>query len=306
MSYYDPQFTWITVSFSGGRSSDVMTKRLIERYRNSKKVKIVVIFANTGCEREATLKFVHLCEKFFRFPVVWVEAVVDPREGFGVRHKVVDYSTASRNGEPFESAVAKYGIFNRTSPGCTARLKTEPMESYLKSKGFKFRKHFGVNHFTAIGIRADEIDRVSTKRNELKIMYPLADMGLTKRDIAIEIKKWPFDLELPSDAYGNCQWCWKKTKRKHLTLMREAPDVFEFPERMERLYGHVKADMAAGHNGRRYWFKGHETVNDLRIQALNLDFTLYVDDPHLHAKDYDPDLDTGGSCGDSCEIGADD
>lgn len=281
-----------------------MTDLLYREVRDTHDVRLT--FANTGCEHHETLEFLHRLEVEMGWPIVWLEAVVDPREGYGVRHKVVSYETASRNGEPFRDAVAKYGIFNATAKACTARLKTDPMESYLRTQGFVRGK--GLNYDTAIGIRADEIDRVSVKREKLRFIYPLVDLGITKRDVAIHIKKnWNFDLKIPHDAYGNCTWCWKKSHRKHLTLASECPEVFDFPARMETLYGTHKSERKAAYKGRSFWFRKHKSVSDIMTEAALGEFTPYVDDPNHHGVDFDPDLDTGdGGCGESCEVYPDD
>lgn len=292
----------LCVSFSGGRTSAVMTKLIWDEMQDTHE--IIITFANTGCEHSATLDFIHQCEQHFGWPVVWLEADVDPTPGKGVGFKVVNYATASRNGEPFEAAVKKYGIFNQTNPACTARLKTDVIEKYLKSRGFLRGKK--LNYTTAIGIRADEMDRASIRATENRFWYPLLDRGITKRDVALEIKQWPFDLQIPNDAYGNCVWCWKKSMRKHLTLAKEDPSVFDFPDRMERLYGHIKGDTAAGHNGRRYWFRKHLSVADIIATSKTTEFVPYTDDPYHHGMDFDPELDVGnGGCGESCEVYAD-
>lgn len=291
----------LAISFSGGRTSAVMTRTLWDRLRGTD-TQIIITFANTGEEDPATLDFVHRCDTEFGWGVVWVECDVDPRRGKGVRHRVVDYATASRNGEPFERYIAKYGIPNHTNPKCTDVLKTLPMESYLRSRGYRFGQE--KDHQTAIGIRADEMDRVDTNYRIKRFIYPLLSAGITKRDVAIAIKAWPFDLGISGDHFGNCRWCWKKSDRKLLTVMRENPAAFAFPERMERQYGTFKADAKAGHNGRRYFFRGHRSVEDLRQRAV-AGFRPYSDDPHHHAYDFDPDLDVGSACGESCEIGAD-
>jgi len=141
----------LAISFSGGRTSAVMTKLIWDRHKNTHD--IIITFANTGCEHEKTLDFVNKCTDEFGWPVVWVEAVIDPEKGKGVKHRVVTYETASRKGEPFEEAIKKYGIFNKVSPNCNPRLKVEPMNSLLKEFGFLRGK--GLNYQTAIGIRAD-------------------------------------------------------------------------------------------------------------------------------------------------------
>ncbi len=191
----------ISASFSGGRTSAVMTKRVLEKYGNTHE--IIVVFANTGCEHPDTLRFVDDCDRNWGFNVVWLEADVSPEKGVGVSYKVVDYQTASRNGEPFEAYIAKYGIPNMTSPACTARLKTDVMEAYLKDQGFLRGKQ--LNYDTAIGIRADELDRISVRRHKMRFVYPMADEGWTKQMVIDYMKQFPWDLKIP-EHLGNCTW----------------------------------------------------------------------------------------------------
>ena len=46
----------IAISFSGGRSSAIMTQLVLQKYPNSQ---IEITFANTGFEHEDTLRFVN-------------------------------------------------------------------------------------------------------------------------------------------------------------------------------------------------------------------------------------------------------
>lgn len=54
------------VSFSGGETSARMTQMLLTKWRR-KYDKVVVVFANTGEENEATLDFVCQCDIAFGF-----------------------------------------------------------------------------------------------------------------------------------------------------------------------------------------------------------------------------------------------
>jgi 3'-phosphoadenosine 5'-phosphosulfate sulfotransferase (PAPS reductase)/FAD synthetase len=72
----------LAISFSGGRSSAVMTKLCLDEYSSTHE--IVVTFANTGCEHPATLDFVRDCDRYWNFGTVWLEAVIDPTPGVGV------------------------------------------------------------------------------------------------------------------------------------------------------------------------------------------------------------------------------
>ena len=64
----------LVISFSGGRTSAYMTKLLLDKY--SGKREILVIYANTGKEREETLEFIHNCDLHFGFKTVWIETVM--------------------------------------------------------------------------------------------------------------------------------------------------------------------------------------------------------------------------------------
>ena len=276
----------LSISFSGGRTSAFMTYKLLQMWRG----RVVVTFANTGCEHESTLKFVDDCDKRLGFNVVWLEADVSPEPGVGVKHRIVSYETASRRGEPFEAFIRKYGIPNQTTPQCTTKLKQLPMESYNKSIGRLRGK--SINYYTAIGIRADEADRMAASAARERLIYPMIGWGTTKQDVLDFWSEMPFDLELEHEALGNCTWCWKKSFRKLYWLANEHPDVFEFPRKMEEMYSNHKAECAAGRGGVRRFFRGFKSVNDIMSEAG----VGSHDDVHLS---------TQGACGDSCEVYAD-
>ena len=286
----------LAISFSGGRTSAVMTKLCLKRYAQTHE--IVVTFANTGCEHPSTLDFVRDCDKHWGFNTVWLEAVVGP-SGVGIRHRVVNYDTASRNGEPFEACIAKYGIPNAVSPQCTSRLKTEVMESYLKREMAWCTTLGKRDYQTAIGIRADEIDRMSSRASEYQFIYPLVERGWTKDMVNAYMRKAPFDLALPNDAFGNCVWCWKKSLRKLLTVAKTDPSAFDFPNRMEETYGTVKA---VNDKGVRVFFRGERSTQDV-LSMLQQPFEAYEDSAQVTI--WDELLDIGGACSESCEVGAD-
>ncbi len=283
----------LAISFSGGRSSAVMTRMCFWKYGDTHD--IVVTFANTGCEHPGTLNFVRDCDQDFKFGTVWMEAEVTHGERIGIRPKIVTYETASRKGEPFEDYIKKYGIPSKSHPQCTSRLKTDPMEYYLEHV-------VGWHHSsyqTAIGIRADEMDRVSPSKDAQRLIYPLVDAGIRKEHVKAECAKWAHDLKIPGEHYGNCVWCWKKTKRKLMTHAVNEPAVFDFPFMMEQKYGTLKAE---NDKGRRNFFRGGTCVQDIFNEASR---------PFLHFQEnmqqtlWDEDLDVGEGCGESCEIRTD-
>ena len=289
----------LAISFSGGRTSAVMTKLCVDKF--SETHDIAIIFANTGSEHENTLKFVNDCDKHFGWNVVWVEAVVNPEKGKGIRHKIVTYETAARNGEPLEADFAKHGL---PGPGwlhCTRDTKELPIEDYLKSV-LEWKKG---EYYLAIGIRFDEMDRMNFNEKR-RLVYPLVDAKWTKEDIKRECASWPFDLDLKGEHYGNCVWCWKKSMRKLLTLAKDDESVFDFPRRMEEKYGRKSPSSM----NQIFMFRKYMSTVDIIEMARTKDFEPYVDIDQLDfgfsQPSYDVFLDTGSSCGESCEIGADD
>lgn len=290
----------LAISFSGGRTSAYM---LLHCLKHMADYETVITFANTGCEHEATLAFVHNIDQLIGGRVVWLEADVPQEHGKGVGHRIVTYETASRNGEPFERAIAKYGVFGPTHPQCTSRLKTEVMESYLRDVvGWPIGKK-SKTHKTAIGIRFDELHRRNKNAQELGFVYPLIDARVTKDLVITFWRNQPLDLQLPGEHYGNCTWCWKKSLRKLMTLAKESPEVFNFPRRMERKYETHKAD---NENGVRRFFRENRTVDDIFKKAEE-PFEPYRDNHNfdLFSLLYDEELDLGGPCSESCEIGSD-
>lgn len=219
-------------SFSGGRSSGLMTKYLIDNY--SKHANIVHIYANTGQEHESTLDFVNECDKRWGMNLVWVEAKFNQEKGKGTVHTITDYKKACRTGVLFDDMCKKYGIPNKAYPHCTRELKLQPMLSYIKSLGWKRGEYD-----TAIGLRSDEMDRVSEKFIENNFIYPLIDTGETKASVNEWWEKQDFNLGLAGDHWGNCTWCWKKSLKKHFALIREDASIFNVPMELEDKHGLV-------------------------------------------------------------------
>ena len=174
----------------------------------------IFLYANTGKEVQETLDFINKCDTEFGFNVVWLEAVIGPK-GVGSKFKIVDYNTAKVNTDkdsPFNDLVKKFDIPNPAKKGhCTRDLKLVPMNKYLKS--------IGVNDYLeAVGIRSDESHRASNPNK----YYPLVKYNIDEKTVRDFWSRQKFDLEL-KDYQGNCDLCFKKSKRKRLTIMRENP-----------------------------------------------------------------------------------
>ena len=287
----------ICISFSGGRTSAVMTDRLLREYPDKE---VIITFANTGMEHPDTLRFVDACDReLFGGKVVWLEAVVHQEHGKGNTYKVVDYETAARNGEPYRESVTKYGLFNPTNPSCTARVKIVPMRKYLKDRGFLLGKN-NRNYNTAIGIRADEADRISSEREKYGLVYPLIRWGVTKQQVLAKCAEWDFDLRI-DEHLGNCVGCFKKSLRKLATVSIDLPEAFKVWEEMEDTFKDFKNDINKDpETGYRRMYRGNRTVSDIFKEGRKEGFRPFRSETPTFDK-----LDVQGGCGESCEVYSD-
>lgn len=278
------RYRWrrLNISFSGGQTSADMTKRLVRAFGGRRR-NVVITFANTGDEDERTLRFVHEVDQAYDLGVVWLEAVVDPRPGFGSRHKVVTYETASRTAEPFERVIEKYGLPGPGFLHCTRELKINPIRSYLRSIGWE-----AGTYDTAIGIRADEVDRMDAEAKAKGFVYLMVKLGLKKEDVIAAFVGENVQLDLP-EALGNCTGCWKKSLSKHVWLMRNHPHVFDFYRRMEEEHAYS----GAGDGRRRFFYRKHRTVADIEALSKLPDAVLEATIPDYHI---------GNACGDACGL----
>jgi hypothetical protein len=279
----------IVISFSGGRTSAYMTLWLLnsEKYKDYEKV---IVFANTGKERSETLDFVNQFEQHINHRIFWLEAVVNPEKGQGTRHKIVGYNTASRNGEPFEDVIKKYSIPNQNFIHCTRELKLAPIKSFLRSIGWKKG-----DYYEAIGIRADETRRINWKQAEKdNKIYPLVtDIRIDSMFVRKFWDSMPFDLQL-KDYEGNCDLCYKKSKRKLLTILTENPHLINWWNDMEIKYG----------NEELYFYRGNTSCIELLEQSTGKftkakdKFQAFKDSPTLFERfDYDLDGESSCTCG---------
>ena len=217
------------ISFSGGRTSAFMTIEMLkdEEVRNSS----LIVFCNTGKECPETLDFVLQVScyiyKHFKKNVIWLEYC--PR----LKFKVVNYATASRNGEPFAALIRKRKFVpNFSARYCTQELKVRVINHYLKSLGYK-------NWINCIGIRYDEPRRYS-KVKEIKECWenyhPLVKWKITKPDVLNYFKSMPFDLQL-LEHQGNCDLCFLKGSAKKQKIIKETPEKVSWWVKMEEMTG---------------------------------------------------------------------
>lgn len=288
----------ILISFSGGETSAYMLQHILSNYAVDHE--IVVLFANTGEENEATLEFIHKCSDHFNVEVVWLEYK-------RLSYTVVDYHTAYRSHDPeeiknlwpnspFRHYISDFMIPNLQNFSCTRELKEYTMNRYLKSIKWKPSKHT-----KAIGIRADEIDRVKQH------WYPLAILGITKPMVNSFWASMPFRLGLKGYE-GNCKACWKKSIRKLITIARHNPEWFAFVRQMELEFsGFVKESRKTTMTSPVRFFREFRTVDDIFEMAKDKSI-LDAEDDSVNTSvqgsiwGNNIDLDASSGCSESCEV----
>lgn len=226
------------LSFSGGRTSAYMLWRVLQAntYEDIERW-LVVCFANTGKEDEATLRFVARCASEWGCTIIWLEYRVE-EPGYAV----VDFATASRNGEPFEALIRKRQYLpNPVTRFCTVDLKIRIMFKWLRDNG---RLIDGLDMM--IGIRADEPRRVAKIRAgrnsesaQIENTMPLADAGIAVGDVQAFWAIQPFNLELTTvngrTLDGNCDLCFEKPAAQIFSLIVQKPERAVWWASMEAL-----------------------------------------------------------------------
>jgi len=241
------------ISFSGGRTSAYMLRRILDAHGGRLPEDVHVVFANTGKERPETLDFIQECATRWDVRVRWIESwiyvvfqrfagvdasgnvLTTPERSFSVRE--VSYDTASRDGEPFETLIrASRYLPNPVMRKCTGKLKVEAINAFA-------RDHLRLDEWTSVvGLRADEPRRVAKMRaqerpesgGEIGVELPLADARVTIGEVMAFWAAQPFDLRLRPDE-GNCDLCFLKGLAKISRIMRAHPELADWWIRMERI-----------------------------------------------------------------------
>jgi len=253
-----PKFQYM-IGLSGGRTSAYLLHRILER-NGGLPDNAVVIFTNTGKEREETLEFLHKIETEWNVPVTWLEFCRD-ENARGVKGeprniaRQVTFETASRKGEPFMLAnKVQQAIPGTNQRFCTSRLKILPADYWLRYRlGWKNRR----TQRKLLGIRADEPDRAAVAwLAECPVELPLMSAGVSREQIMSFWKKSKFDLQIPS-YMGNCDLCFMKSQRKVKAIIQAEPERLDWWIEQEEKYGR-------GHRFRR-----DMTMRELQNHALS-------------------------------------
>ena len=222
------------ISFSGGRTSAFMLHKVLEIGGGQLPNEAIVCFANTGKEHEATLDFVRDIEKQWNVPIVWLEYMKEQP-----KFKVVNYDTASRNGEPFAELITnKQFLPNSVMRFCTTELKIHPITRYMASIGHEEFQTFA-------GIRADEPRRVVKLRETLQA--PLAIAGVRQADVQAFWKANSFDLNIEFrdkvTPLGNCDLCFMKGGNQLMSIIQREPNrAIWWAEQEKKIGGRFSKD----------------------------------------------------------------
>ena len=247
-----------------------MLRMILDAHGGTLPDDVHVTFANTGKEREETLRFVHDCATHWNVRVRWLEWRSRLKSvPVGERFEEVGFNSASRNGEPFTALIrSKKSTPNAMARWCTEELKVKTLQAFMEAQGF-------TEYANVVGLRADERHRVAKGRVRGSVM-PLADAGVTVRDVRAFWNAQPFDLGLlPFE--GNCDGCFLKARPKLWEIERTAPGTLQW-----------WSDMETGPGKGRFVteYSYAELMSDVRRQPDLFSGGLF---------DFDPDMDA--ECG---------
>ena len=220
------------ISFSGGRTSGFMLKKILDAYAGKLPGDIYVVFANTGKEMPQTLDFVNDCAQEWNVDITWLELeICEERPVY--RTKQVNYATASRKGEPFSALIKRKKMLpNPYLRICTQELKMNVMKRYMVNLGYKEWNN-------VVGLRYDEQSRVAkikgqneSNKNKWYSLTPLYEDKVTLSEINNFWKDSSFDLSLPSfdgkTLAGNCDLCFLKGTKTLTKLVKEKPELADW------------------------------------------------------------------------------
>lgn len=213
----------VLISFSGGRTSGFMLHQILKN-NGDLPDRCKVVFANTGREMPETLDFVEECSSQWSVPIIWLEyRKAKPK------FEIVSHNSASRDGKPFEDAIAgKTGnafLPNQAIRYCTQEMKVLTIKRYLVAHGWK-------RWTNTVGIRSDEAHRLkASKDKRWQNWFPLSK-GYCKRDVNAFWSSNSFDLRV-TKGFGNCDGCFLKSEAQLAALKRDHPDRFQWWSNME-------------------------------------------------------------------------
>lgn len=229
------------ISFSGGRTSGYMLRKILDAHGGTMPDDVLVSFQNTGREMPETLDFIQECATRWGVHIIWLEW--RDKNEHGEHFEIVSHNSASRNGEPFKGLVKKRKYLpNPVQRFCTGDLKIKTMHRWAKS--------IGLNDWTKVlGLRYDESRRVANSKSSKELTrggcggvdFPLYTARVSARDVVEWWRCQNFDLGLPSinnkTPLGNCDLCFLKGAKTVAGIARMYPERAAFWASMEDIVG---------------------------------------------------------------------
>lgn len=285
------------VSFSGGRTSAFMLWHILQAHDGQLPDDVHVVFANTGKEREETLRFVHECGSRWGVRIRWLEWKTRPigREGRGTpwqdRFDEVGFNSASRQGEPLLALFRRKAYLpNAVTRFCTADAKIGTMKAFMLAQGYD-------RWSNVIGLRADEMRRIAKqqKRNEqgkerFVTCWPMLRAGVKAGDVwrfwlgdnvdpknlqhplpqGFDLGLWPYE--------GNCDGCFLKGRAVLMHQERDRPGYLDWWISAEQMVSQLgaKADGAQ--------FVTEYSYADLKREVARSPLLVPIDPMHLEAE----------------------
>lgn len=244
------------IGVSGGRTSAMMLRRILDAHGGRLPSDVHAVFANTGKERAETLDFLATCAESWGVALRWIER--DRDEGF----VEATYESASRNGEPFADLIRERSYLpNATERICSGSLKIEPSAAFMRAQGYE-------SWTNVVGFRRDEAHRLAKVRaretvveedeepsqlalgidlgparrkrkrraQEWTSVFPLHAARIIKADVMAFWAAQPFDLALrPWES--NCDGCPLKSAAILERTEREHPGTMAWWAEQERRIG---------------------------------------------------------------------
>lgn len=206
------------VSFSGGSTSAFMLWQIIQAHSGKLPSFIKVAFANTGLEHPKTLDFIERCSIEWGVEINWLEYAGSKK------WKLVNYATASRNGEPFDVLVEERQYLpNPVTRFCTVELKIRTIDRWSELI-------FEGEHIQVIGLRYDEpgrVHKIGSNRRRNEAYCPMYHARHTLQDVENFWSENHFRLEIPR-LLGNCVGCFLKGSGKIHLIAKRHPELLEW------------------------------------------------------------------------------
>lgn len=190
------------LSLSGGKDSTALAFFMKENMPEIFE-KLELVFSDTECELPETYDYLNKIEVFLNKKIIRIK--------------------------PDRSFDHIYQVYNQlpsiTKRWCTVELKTKPFRKFLKEDYSD-----GITYLY-IGIRADELRRISTSKSTdiLKECHPFIEYNICKNDVCDILNK--AGIGLPKyyewSNRSGCYFCPFQTKNNWINLYENHPDLYK-------------------------------------------------------------------------------